>query len=562
MHRIAATPGGWTPETEGVVFIEQTPAPIHILTAADTDIQMLARAVSQLPPDFPAVRVANILNLQQELSIDAYAETVLTQAKIIILRLLGGRAYWSYGLEVVKETAEENGAFLFTLPGDDRADPTLMSHSTVSLTAVNQLWQYFTEGGVNNCRHGLQFVADLGCGTHYHPPGVQSVPRVGLYSSAVPKPETAQGKVAILFYRAHYLAGNTAPIDVLCEELTQRNIVPVPIFASALSQEEVQADVLSYCSDIDLILNTTSFSLAKFGDDEQSSFWQQLNVPVLQVILSGGTKEQWETGMQGLSPRDVAMNVALPEVDGRVITRAISFKSSQQWNDQLETDVVGYEPVRDRAQFVVELAQNWLTLAKTPNSEKTVALILANYPNKDGRLANGVGLDTPESCLEILKALKEQGYNISSLPETGDELIKWLTQGVTNDAEGRSYRQVRQQLSKENYQTYLATLPEKTQQEITQRWGEPKTDFFPIPGIQLGNIFVGIQPSRGYDIDPTFNYHSPDLEPTPDYLAFYYWLRHEFQTQAIIHVGKHGNLEWLPGKSISLSNIGTSGKIL
>jgi len=554
MHRIAATPGGWTPETEGVVFIEQTPAPIHILTAADTDIQMLARAVSQLPPDFPAVRVANILNLQQELSIDAYAETVLTQAKIIILRLLGGRAYWSYGLEVVKETAEENGAFLFTLPGDDRADPTLMSHSTVSLTAVNQLWQYFTEGGVNNCRHGLQFVADLGCGTHYHPPGVQSVPRVGLYSSAVPKPETAQGKVAILFYRAHYLAGNTAPIDVLCEELTQRNIVPVPIFASALSQEEVQADVLSYCSDIDLILNTTSFSLAKFGDDEQSSFWQQLNVPVLQVILSGGTKDQWETGMQGLSPRDVAMNVALPEVDGRVITRAISFKSSQQWNDQLETDVVGYEPVRDRAQFVVELAQNWLTLAKTPNSEKTVALILANYPNKDGRLANGVGLDTPESCLEILKALKEQGYNISSLPETGDELIKWLTQGVTNDAEGRSYRQVRQQLSKENYQTYLATLPEKTQQEITQRWGEPKTDFFPIPGIQLGNIFVGIQPSRGYDIDPTFNYHSPDLEPTPDYLAFYYWLRHEFQTQAIIHVGKHGNLEWLPGKSISLSN--------
>ncbi|MFW6316403.1 MAG: cobaltochelatase subunit CobN [Cyanobacteriota bacterium] len=600
MHRIAATPGGWTPDSEGVVFIEQTPAPIVVLTAADTDIQMLATAVSQLPSEFPAVRVANILNLQQELSIDTYAESVLSQARVIILRLLGGRAYWSYGLEVVKETAEENGAFLFVLPGDDRADPTLTSHSTVSLSAVNKLWQYFNEGGVENCRHGLQFIADLGCGKNYQPPAVKTVPRVGVYSpSFVPKKEDCWGNVGVLFYRAHYLAGNIAPIDLLCEELSQRGLFPIPIFVSALSQEEVQAEVSEYCQEIDLILNTTSFSLAKFGEDQQTSFWQQLDIPVLQVILSGGTKEQWEEGMQGLTPRDVAMNVALPEVDGRVITRAISFKSSQQWNEQLETDVVTYEPVRDRAQFVVNLASNWLQLLKTPNAEKKVSLILANYPNKDGRLANGVGLDTPESCLQILKALKAAGYHVSSLPETGDELIQWLTEGTTNDPEGKSYREVRQTLSRENYQDYFATLPEKTQQEITQRWGENvpvsksipltspllggteggsssaplnqgippnppmiggnswgdpmKTDFFPISGIQLGNIFVGIQPSRGYDFDPSLNYHSPDLEPTPEYLAFYHWLRQEFQTQAIIHVGKHGNLEWLPGKSISLS---------
>lgn len=555
MHRIAATPGGWTPESEGVVFIEQTPAPIAVLTAADTDIQMLAKAVSQLPSDFPEVRVANLLNLQQELSIDTYVDTVLSQAQVIILRLLGGRAYWSYGLEVVKEVAEENGILLFSLPGDDRADPTLISHSTVSLSAVNQLWQYFIEGGVENCRHGLQFVADLGCHTNYQPSPAQSVPRVGIYFSPfIPKKDNSLGKVAILFYRAHYLAGNTAPIDLVCEELTQRNLSPVPIFVSALSQEEVQAEVLTYSQDVELILNTTSFSLAKFGDDQPSGFWQQLNVPVLQVILSGGTKQQWEEGMQGLTPRDVAMNVALPEVDGRVITRAISFKSSQQWNEQLETDVVGYEPVRDRAQFVVDLAQNWLHLSQTPNSEKKVALILANYPNKDGRIANGVGLDTPASCVEILQALQASGYTVSSLPETGDELIQWLTEGITNDLEGQSYRPVKQQLSRETYQNYFATLPRPTQQEITQRWGEIKTDAFPVPGIQLGNIFVGIQPSRGYDRDPTLNYHSPELEPTPDYLAFYYWLRHQFQTQAIIHVGKHGNLEWLPGKSISLSN--------
>lgn len=553
MHRIAATPGGWTPETEGVVFIEQTPAPIIFLTAADTDIQMLAIAASQLPSDFPQVRVANLLNLQQELSIDTYADTVLSQAQVIILRLLGGRAYWSYGLEVVKEVAEEKGIFLFVMPGDDRADPTLISHSTVSLSAVNKLWQYFIEGGVENCRHGLQFIADIGCGKNYQPPTAKIVPRVGVYSS-VPKNETSQGKIGILFYRAHYLAGNTAPIDVLCEELSQRNLSPVPIFVSALSQEEVQREVLEHCQDVELILNTTSFSLAKFGEEQQSSLWERLNVPVLQVILSGGTREQWEQGMQGLSPRDVAMNVALPEVDGRVITRAISFKSSQQWNEQLETEVIGYEPVRDRVTFVVELAQNWLNLSQTPNSEKKVSLILANYPNKDGRLANGVGLDTPQSCVEILQALQADGYTVSSLPKTGDELIQWLTEGVTNDPEAWSYRKVKQSLSLTTYQEYFDTLPEKVRQEITERWGEVETDAFSISGLQLGNIFVGIQPSRGYDRDPTLNYHSPDLEPTPDYLAFYFWLRYQFQTQAIVHLGKHGNLEWLPGKSISLSN--------
>ena len=555
MHRIAATPGGWNPETEGVVFIEQTPAPIVFLTAADTDIQMLATAVNQLPSDFPEVRVANLLNLQQELSIDTYADTVLSQAKVIILRLLGGRAYWSYGLEVVKETAEENNILLLILPGDDRPDPTLISHSTVSLSLVNKLWHYFIEGGVENCCHALQFIADFGCGKNYQPPTVKSVPRVGIYSSPfLSQTKATQGNIAILFYRAHYLAGNTAPIDLLCEKVSQRNLSPLPIFVSALSQEEIQAEVFQYCQNVELILNTTSFSLAKFGDEQQSSFWQQLDVPVLQVILSGGTKQEWEQGMQGLSPRDVAMNVALPEVDGRIITRAISFKSSQQWNEQLETDVVGYEPVIDRATFVVDLAQNWVNLSQTPNSEKKVALILANYPNKDGRIANGVGLDTPESCVKILQALQADGYTISSLPETGDELIQWLTEGITNDSEGWSYRPVKQSLSLDTYQNYFATLPDKVKQEITQRWGEIKTETFPISGIQLGNIFVGIQPSRGYDFDPTLNYHSPDLEPTPNYLAFYFWLRYQFQTQAIIHVGKHGNLEWLPGKSISLSN--------
>ncbi|MFP4008615.1 MAG: cobaltochelatase subunit CobN [Spirulinaceae cyanobacterium] len=553
MHRIAATPGGWNPNSEGVIIIEQTPAPIVILTAADTDIQTLAGAVSRLPEGFPEIRVANLLQLQQPLSIDTYADEVLAEAEIIILRLLGGRSYWSYGLEVVKEVVEESGAMLLVLPGDDRPDPELMSHSTLPLTKVNQLWRYFVEGGVDNWVNGLKFVVDA-CGKEsYSFASPQVVPRVGLYREFEGEGEIA----AILFYRSHYLAGNTLPIDALCEALLERGLKPVPVFVSSLRDREVQEELLSYLQDSLILLNTTSFSLAKIDDEDPLQFWQSLDMPVLQVILSGGTEAQWQESYAGLNPRDVAMNVALPEVDGRIITRAISFKSVQVWNEDLETDVVVYQPRRDRVHFVADLAQSWIDLSQTPVHKKRVAFILANYPNKDGRLANGVGLDTPQSCIEILQALQQAGYFVEDIPATGDEFIERLTEGVTNDLEAWELRPVKQSLSGEVYQAYFATLPEKVQQEMRDRWQDKSQietqSEIPIPGIQLGNIFVGIQPSRGYDRDPSLNYHAPDLEPTPEYLAYYLWLRKEWQTQAIIHVGKHGNLEWLPGKSLALS---------
>ena len=263
--------------------------------------------------------------------------------------------------------------------------------------------------------------------------------------------------------------------------------------------------------------------------------------------------------------------MALPEVDGRIITRAVSFKTVQSRNPNLETDVVVYEPVSDRIEFVTDLAANWVRLRSKSPQERRVALILANYPTRDGRLANGVGLDTPASCVEILKALQLAGYHVENLPDTGYELIQRLTAGVTNDPEGRELRTVGQSVSWEEYQEYFATLPEGVKQGIDSRWGDPILDFrfsildsiqnpkskiqnFAVPGIQLGNIFVGIQPSRGYDLDPSLNYHAPDLEPTHAYLAFYYWVRKCFGADAVIHVGKHGNLEWLPGKSVALSN--------
>ena len=581
MHRLAAMPGGWTPGTDGVIFVDQQPAPIVILTAADTDIQLLAQAANTLPPSFPEIRVANLLQLQQQLTIDAYGDDVLSHARVIVVRLLGGVGYWPYGLEVVKQTAmaqdpspegRTSGATIIVIPGDERPDPHLMSHSTVPLAIADRLWRYFTEGGPANITHALQYLADIGLETHYAPPPPQPIPRVGPYgwcsgqeprlvnrsSAADATASPPPADVGVLFYRSHYLSGNTAPIDALCTALAQRQLTPKPLFVSSLRELDVQAEVCHQLADAQVILNTTSFAITALDQPSKApSLWQTLDVPVLQAILSGGTEAQWRQQWRGLSPRDMAMNVALPEVDGRIISRAISFKAIATSSDRLETDVVTYAPVDDRVQFVANLAAQWVQLRQTPPAERHIALILANYPNRDGRLANGVGLDTPASCIQVLRALQQAGYTTGAIPQDTETLMQQLTQGVTNDPEARDLKAVAQGLEAEDYWEYFHALPQTVQRGVTQRWQTRlitvSGQTIPVSGRQYGNIFVGIQPSRGYDADPSLSYHAPDLAPTHDYLAFYGWVRHHFKAHAVVHMGKHGNLEWLPGKSIALS---------
>lgn len=570
MHRLSAIPGGFDASTspEGVIFIEQTPAPIVVLSAADTDIQVLARAIAQLPSTFPAVRGINLLQLQQELTIDTYAETVLSQAQVIIVRLLGGKAYWPYGFEVLLETTNRTGAALWIIPGEDQPDPALMVHSTVSMPQLLHLWQYWREGGADNLVHALYYVAHTSLGQTWPQIAPQEIPQWGLLPLSLPAPSTANGKALILFYRAHYLAGNLAPIEFLCDALWERGITPLPVYVQSLQEPTIQQAILAQwpsavpgdrtADGIDLVLNTLSFSLARLGNETLNlELWTQWDVPILQAICSSGTVERWQTQLQGLSPRDMAMNVALPEVDGRIITRAISFKTIEQFVPGIETEVVRYEPMGDRIQFVADLAQHWIHLRRTPVAEKRVAIVLANYPTKDGRLANGVGLDTPASCVQMLVAMATTGYALTNYPTSSADLIQQLTTGVTNDPEGRDWRPVQQWLPLATYQTWFAQLPQAVQTQICDRWGPPEAEAtehgFAITGCQYGSVFVGIQPARGYDRDPSLNYHAPDLEPTHGYLAFYLWLRTQFQTQAIVHFGKHGNLEWLPGKSIVLS---------
>lgn len=188
-----------------------------------------------------------------------------------------------------------------------------------------------------------------------------------------------------------------------------------------------------------------------------------------------------------------------------------------------------------------------------------MALVLANYPTRDGRIGNGVGLDTPAAALNILKALQAEGYPLAELPGSGTQLIHQLLGGVTNDLDHLDQRPCAQSLSLADYQVAFERLPQANRQAVLERWGPPEQDpmfrsgRLMVAGLRFGLTFVGIQPARGYQVDPSAVYHDPDLVPPHGYLAFHFWLRHAFAADAVIHVGKHGNLEWLPGKGVGLS---------
>jgi cobaltochelatase CobN len=381
----------------------------------------------------------------------------------------------------------------------------------------------------------------------------------GSEASAQPKARTGSPIVALCFYRALVQSGETRPVEALIEALVAEGMTVLPVFVSSLKDAVSIGTLEAIFGDAppDVVMNATGFAVSAPGADRQATVLEFTDAPVLQVIFSGSTRKAWEGSPQGLMARDLAMNVALPEVDGRILSRAVSFKAAAVYDPDVEANIVGHEPLEDRVAFSAKLAVNWARLRRAKPHERRVAIIMANYPNRDGRLGNGVGLDTPAGTIEVMKAMAASGYGIDDIPANGDALIRHLMKGPTNAA--RSDCEIRETLSLNQYNVFFASLPVQIQNQVAERWGKPEVDpffrdgRFALPLARFGETLVGIQPARGYNIDPKETYHSPDLVPPHGYLAFYAFLRQEFGAHAIIHMGKHGNLEWLPGKALALS---------
>ncbi|WP_022728228.1 cobaltochelatase subunit CobN [Fodinicurvata sediminis] len=569
MHLLAAQPGRVSDGSEAV-DLGQTPGDIVFLSAADTELASLSSAWADLGEGELTLRLANLMQLSHPMSVDLYMEQVLEQARLVVVRVLGGRGYWSYGVEQLEALARERGVPVAFLPGDDKPDPDLASSSSLEESARNRLWQYCIHGGPENARNLLAYACSLlGRDRDWREPA--PLLRAGPYWPGLEQPDLSQLRerwregapvAAIVFYRALLQAGNLAPVDALVEKLQSEGINPLPIYCTSL-KEEVSASTLQALLEeagTGLVLNATGFAVSSPSAERSATPFDSIDAPVLQVVFAGSDRESWEAGSHGLSARDIAMNVALPEVDGRLLTRAISFKGEALYDPATQTSVVRYEPVADRVAFVAGLAGRWLKLRDKPMAERRIALVLANYPNRDGRMGNGVGLDTPAGTITLLQAMAAAGYDVRDLPGDGDALVAYMAEGPTNA--GLEGREIRETLPRPDYEFFFGSLPQALQEAVLERWGPPEADpfylhgeldcgAFALPAFRLGKVLVGLQPARGYNIDPERSYHDPDLVPPHAYLAFYAWL--QLEADAVVHMGKHGNLEWLPGKALALS---------
>ena len=581
MHLLAATPGAISDGTEPV-DLGQTPADVVIISAADTELAALAEARAEMT-DPPTLRLANMMHLTHPLSVDLHLDDCATKSRLVIARILGGAGYWKYGLIQYAARLHDAGVPVAFLPGDDKPDPELRGLSTVSGTDYDALWSYLVEGGPQNSINALAYAKAMLDGTD-KPSAAAPLLRAGVYwpGSGIADLTTAQATwtagapiIPIIFYRALVQGGGLNPINRLTRSLSRAGLNPLPIFVASLKDPVSTAtlDHLFTAAPPAVILNCTAFAVGSphDGDDSPQNPLLSNSAPVFQVILSGASESSWADGLHGLTARDIAMNVALPEVDGRILSRAISFKGEAFFDEATECPIATYQARGDRVDFVTQLTSNWARLRQTPATDKKVALILANYPNKDGRLANGVGLDTPAATIHTLNLLASAGYQTTP-PADSAALMAQIMAGPTNWLTDRADKQGGEFLPIDTYRQYFDALPWDIKEQITTRWGQPEDDPFVRAEIsppeapsrdsatgfalsihRFGNAVVGLQPARGYNIDPTETYHSPDLVPPHNYLAFYFWLRHHWGADAIIHMGKHGNLEWLPGKSVALS---------
>ena len=572
MHLLAATPGSIEDGKEPV-DLSQTPADVVIISAADTELAALSDARGQLENP-PTLRLASMMHLMHPMSVDLHIDDCASKSKLVIARVLGGVGYWKYGAEQYAAQLHTAGVPLALLPGDDKPDEELRHLSTVNDADYDALWAYCVEGGPDNAQNLLRYAKSM-LDNSEKPSAASPLLRAGVYwpGAGISNLDAAQSAwtkdapvVPIIFYRALVQGAGLHPINRLTKELMKEGLNPLPLFVASLKDPVSVATLEQVFTTAppSVILNCTSFAVGSphSGDNAPSNpltMPAANNAPIFQAVLAGSTEGAWASGLTGLSARDIAMNVALPEVDGRILSRAISFKGEAYFDDATECPIATYRAQGDRIAFVAKLTANWAKLCKTPLENRQVALVLANYPNKDGRLANGVGLDTPQATVNTLHALSDAGYTVENAPSDSDALMSSTMSGPTNWLTDRAEKSGGETLPLDIYKHHFNALPFDVREQITTRWGAPEEDpFLTGKGFKLsiftyGNAVVGVQPARGYNIDPTDTYHSPDLAPPHNYLAFYIWLRHVQGAHAIVHMGKHGNLEWLPGKAIALS---------
>ncbi|MGW1127849.1 cobaltochelatase subunit CobN [Streptomyces sp. NPDC002526] len=538
---------------------------ILLLSTSDTDL--LSARASEGPVRY---RYANPSRLPLD---DLPA--LLDGTDLVVVRLLGGVRAWQDGLDQVLAT----GRPVVVLTGEQAPDAQLMAASTVPIGIAAEAHAYLAHGGPANLDQLARFLSDtvLLTGHGFEPPA--PAPSWGPLERT-PR-ETADGAptVAVLYYRAHHMSGNTAFIETLCRAVEAEGAKALPLYVASLRAPE--PELIETLRAADAIVTTvlaaggTRPAEASAGGDDES--WDAgaltaLDVPILQALCLTGSRTDWEGNDEGVSPLDAASQIAVPEFDGRLITVPFSFKEID------EDGLPSYVADDERASRVAGIAVRHARLRHIPNAEKRVALVLSAYPTKHSRIGNAVGLDTPASAVALLRRLREEGYDFGTeevpglASGDGDELIYALIEAGGHDQEWLTEEQLARnpvRIPAADYRRWYATLPAELREAVEEHWGPPPGEMFVdrsrnpegdivLAALRRGNLLILIQPPRGFGENPIAIYHDPDLPPSHHYLAAYRWIAaraddNGFGADAMIHLGKHGNLEWLPGKNAGLS---------
>ncbi|WP_138476814.1 cobaltochelatase subunit CobN [Dyadobacter bucti] len=554
--------------TEGIVF----------MTHADTDLLALNRAMEILPEDFPKTLGMSLTGIKSEEQMAQLLEREIAEAKIVVVRI-HGRLSSIPGFNELVNLAKQRGQHLIVVSGTGELNPEFAAVSTVPPNILQETLNYLQAGGYNNLTSMLFYLSDHLLMTGFGAEPAVALPEHGIYHPDLPENAEVtdwlkyhnprRPTIGITFYRAHWISGNTGFVDAMIRSLEEQELNVLPVFTSSLKSVDPETgkpfsfQFFKAPVRVDVLINTISFAMTDLqptytavGSVSKSvQSLTGLDVPILQAITSGMSRGPWESSARGLNPLDTAMNVAIPEFDGRIITVPISFKEKGR-------ETKGYEPLGNRIERVTGLALRLARLKHLTNSEKKIAFIFTNSNTKASQVGNAVGLDAPASLMNILHAMQAEGYRIKNLPVSGNELIHSLIDRCSYDENYLTPAQLANaagRVSADQYKSWFEELPQQIQHKITKQWGPPPGETYvhdghiALAGLDLGNAFVALQPPRGYGMDPDAIYHQPDLPPTHHYHALYRWLRDEWAADAIVHVGKHGTLEWLPGKGVGLS---------
>ncbi|MEU1903784.1 cobaltochelatase subunit CobN [Streptomyces hygroscopicus] len=545
---------------------------ILLLSTSDTDLLSARAATGPVP-----YRLAN----PARLALDDLPG-LLEGAELVVVRLLGGVRAWQEGLDILLA----GDLPVVVLTGEQAPDAQLMEASTVPVGIAAEAHAYLAHGGPANLAQLARFLSDtvLLTGHGFEPPAPAPTwgPLERAARAADPDGAT-RPTIAVLYYRAHHMSGNTAFVEALCRAVEDAGGRPLPLFVASLRAPE--PELIQALGAADAVVTTvlaaggTRPAEASAGGDDEA--WDAgalaaLDVPVLQALCLTSPRAAWEENDEGLSPLDAATQVAVPEFDGRLITVPFSFKEVDE--DGLPVYVADPE----RAARVAGIAVRHARLRHVPAADKRLALVLSAYPTKHSRIGNAVGLDTPASAIALLRRLRASGYDLGpedgpdALPGLvsgdGDELIYALIEAGGHDQEWLTEEQLARnpvRIPAADYRRWYATLPSELREAVEEHWGPPPGEMFVdtsrdpegeivLAALRRGNLLVVIQPPRGFGENPIAIYHDPDLPPSHHYLAAYRWIATPradggFGADAMVHLGKHGNLEWLPGKNAGLS---------